>query len=321
MSPTLRAFKAVLGVQTDPGEGLSLSRWAGTHAELEGWPRASACLRVTSEPQAEVPCGHRPPVLCGDWEGRRARPPASSRRVSSGTRLPHDVGQPVPLAGCDITDDRRSPRPRQAHRQAPLFSPGIPQGPCPVEGSLGGQVLCPQAVLSSGSSGPQRLAEPAGTSTRPSGMPGGSPHPAQPQPPSTPGYWHTAASSQRGPGATGSISALSLSAWPGPSTSPALHLLVCDKGAATRCSPPRIRPGEEAYRVPSHCGARGTAAPTANPPCDFQATDGHSGACGLSSDSWPTRQGSGLGLGGHSCGQAPGQEAPSRQQELPCRPK
>lgn len=79
MSPTLGAFKAVLGVQTDPGEGLSLSRWAGTHAELEGWPRASACLRVTSEPQAEVPCGHRPPVLCRDWEGRRVRPPASSR--------------------------------------------------------------------------------------------------------------------------------------------------------------------------------------------------------------------------------------------------
>ena len=51
-----------------------------------------------------------------------------------------------PLQGCDITDDRmKSPKPRQAHSQAPPLSPGIPQGPCPAEGSLGGQVLCPQA--------------------------------------------------------------------------------------------------------------------------------------------------------------------------------
>lgn len=192
-----------------------------------------------------------------------------------------------------------------------------------MEGSLGEQVLCPQAVLSPEAPGPQRLAEPAGTSTRPSGMPGGSPHPAPPCPspraPLDTGTLRRPATGGQGP--RGSISALCLSAWPGPFISPGLHLLVCDKGAAMRCSPPRTHPGDQAHCVPAHRGAWGTAAPTADPPCDFQATDGHSGACGLSSDSWPTHQGSGLGLSGPSCGQAPGREAPSRQQELPCRPK
>ena len=229
-----------------------------------------------------------------------------------------------PLQGCDITDDRmKSPKPRQAHSQAPPLSPGIPQGPCPAEGSLGGQVLCPQAFCpleALAHRGWRSLLAPA-----PGPVGCREAHPTPPRPAPAPEHpWILAHRGVQPQGARGhGVPSQLCPCQPGQAPSPprGLHLLICVKGAAMRCSPPRIHPGEEAYCVPAHRGARGTAAPTADPPCDFQATDGHSGACGLSSDSWPTHQGSGLGLSGHSCGQAPGQEAPSHQQELPCRPK
>lgn len=245
MSPALGACKAVLGVQTDPREGLSLSQWAGPHAELEGWPRASACLRVTSEPQAEIPCGHRPPVLCGDWEGRRvSQTPCLLMPCDSRHRTPPRCGTACPpcRAVTSRTTGGKVPNPRQAHNQAPPLSPGIPQGrqrseSCPVEGSLGGQVLCPQAVWSSGSSGPQRLAEPAGTRTRPSRMPGGSPRPAPaPEHPWILAHCGVQPQAARGPGVPSQLCPCQ----PGQAPSPPWASTSSSVTKGQRCGAPRL---------------------------------------------------------------------------------
>lgn len=55
---------------------------------------------------------------------------------------------------------RKSPKPQAGSQSGSPSQPWNPTGargsqsPCPMEGSLGGQVLCPEAVLSSGSSWP-----------------------------------------------------------------------------------------------------------------------------------------------------------------------
>lgn len=245
--------------------------------------------------------------MCGDWEGRRVSQTHCLLTLCGSrhrTALSGAASSPVtwdslsPVWGCDVTDDRRkSPKPQAGSQSGSPLSPGIPQGPgalgapAPRRGHLGGRSSVQRQFCPLEAPGPRRPAEPAGTSTRPSRVPGGSPRPTlAPEHP-----WILAHSCvhPQGPGPRASISALSLSPWTGPSASPGLHLLVCDKGAAMWCSPPRIYPETRdcAQSVLAHCGAQRTAVPTADPPYDFQATDGHPGACSLLSDSYRTRQG------------------------------
>lgn len=211
--------------------------------------------------------GTQAPILCGDWEGRRVSQTHrlftlcdSRHRIAPlwPSFLPRDTGQPVPLVGLwhHGQQEEKSQTPGwltvrlslsalEPHRGPRLSEPlphgGVARGAGPL--SRGSFVLW--KLLAHG--GQRSLLAPA---PGPAGCQKA--HPTQPQPPSIPGYWHTPASTHRGPGPRGSTSALCLPPWTGPSGSPGLHLLVCDKRAAMWGSPPRISPDQRLCRESAH---------------------------------------------------------------------
>lgn len=131
--------------------------------------------------------------MCGDWEGRRVSQTHCLLTLCGSrhrTALSGAASSPVtwdslsPVWGCDVTDDRRkSPKPQAGSQSGSPLSPGIPQGPgalgapAPRRGHLGGRSSVQRQFGPLEAPGPRRPAEPAGTSTRPSGVPRGSPRP------------------------------------------------------------------------------------------------------------------------------------------------